>query len=548
MELAKQKLKKLSSFKVVLIYAVVSALYVFTSDYLLDFFVKDVDLLSKVQTCKGIGFIGITSVLLYFLVKRNFATASDFFEQTVAVKKASDNQLQSFQEEYMSLFDHSPIPMWIYDPVTFQFLLVNEAACTRYGYTHHDYLSMTVRDIRPEEDAKFFDENYFQMKKEEDYTFSGIVRHKKKSGEHIYVKVKNAVVNFNGKKVRLGSAEDVSAELKIQKDLQETNEKLELASEIAGMGYWTNDLLTGDIQWSTELHRIFEIDPKTFEINFNSIQSLFHPDDQANFDPSVFLNLEEKKISEYERRIITGTGKTKWILERLYLIKDDAGKPVKLEGIALDITSRKIHEQELWESNERFKILANATVEAIIDWDVKNDTVMWGAGFHSILGYDLSLSTKTLWVDNIHPEDRDRVLTDLLKIMKDPTRPYFTAEFRFLKANGDIAFVKHKGVFIRDNNGRVTRALAAMIDLTDTLERLRKIELQNKALRDIAWTQSHIVRAPLANLLGLASLLQENYNNGKSDKVLINHLFESAQKLDTIICDIVRRTDKLEGM
>jgi PAS domain S-box-containing protein len=330
--------------------------------------------------------------------------------------------------------------------------------------------------------------------------------------------------------------------MEIRSRLIESNSKLKLASEIANLGYWTNDLVNAKLHWSEEIYKIFELNPKTFDLNINAVKAMFHPEDQINFDPNVYGKFEDSTIKESEHRIITGTGKLKWILERQYLIKDKNNNPIKLEGIALDITKRKLHEQEISESNERLKTLAKATIEAIIDWDIVNDTVMWGEGFHTMFGYDLNVYNNTLWSSNTHPEDREKVLDDLHKILGDPTKLHFNAEFRFLKANGEVAYVQHKGIFVRDVNGRATRALAAMIDLTEVLSRIHRIEQQNKALEYISYTQSHVVRAPLANLLGLVVILKDNNEQGNDNNETIEHIKNSAEKLDEIIKDIVNKS------
>ena len=541
-------LGKYASFKIVLIYAAVSAVYIYTSDYFLETFVSDIPLLTKLQTVKGLFFILITATLLYILVKRDSNKIAAYYRQIIAVKQLSDDQLLQSKEEYMSLFNHSPIPMWLFDIETYQFLQVNEAASSIYGYTQEEFLGMTLKDIRTQEDIPIMEEKLANSFENNFHAKPSIVRHKKKNGEIMQVKVKTSFVTFEGRKVRLASSMDVTAEMEIQAQLMDTNSKLQLASEIAGLGYWTNDLLTSQIQWSDEIYKIFEVDPHSFELTLDNIKDRFHPEDQNYFDIDVYDLLEDKTIRESEHRIYTKTGDIKWILERIHLLKNKDDKPIMLEGIVLDITKRKLHEQEIWESNERFTILARATVEAIIDWDIKNDTVMWGEGFQTMLGYDLSNSDKYLWSNNIHPEDREKVLEELHRTLEDPAKQYFNAEFRFLKANGDVAFVQNKGIFIRDVNGKATRALGAMIDLTETLERMRKIELQNKALKDISWTQSHVVRAPLANLLGFISLLKDNSATGERDDKLLDYVSDSAEKLDTIIRDIVKKTKEINDM
>jgi PAS domain S-box-containing protein len=538
------RLSRFSSFRIVLFYAIFSGIYIYTSDYLLESISSDGIWLTKLQTYKGLGFILITSILLYILVKRNIDVTSSYYKQIIEVKQANEIQIQNSQNEYMSLFNHSPIPMWIFDRDTLDILHVNESACSIYGYTEDEYKTMNLRDIRPIEDIPILEQHISESYESEKLIIPTVVRHQKKNGEIMYVKVKNALVTYENRTVRLASAIDFSSEMNTQNALMETNAKLQLASEIANLGYWTNDFIKNEIQWSDELYRIFELNPESFELNLENIASRFHPEDQLNFNQDLFSLFEKNNIFESEHRIITDSGKVKWILERQYLIKDLQGKPIKLEGIALDITKRKLHEQEIESSNERFRILAKATVEAIIDWDILNNKVIWGEGFHTLLGYDLGQSDNRLWSKNIHPEDRKMVLDELSRTLNDPEKVHFYADFRFLKANKDVTYVQLRGVFIRDEKGKATRALGAMIDLTEALDRMRKIELQNKALREIAWTQSHIVRAPLANIIGLIDLLIDKQHKDEDSK-LLSFISDSAEKLDLIINDIVKKSSEI---
>jgi PAS domain S-box-containing protein len=413
-----KSLGKFASFRIVLVYAGFSAIYIYTSDYFLEMFVKDVNLLTKLQTVKGLGFIIITTSLLYVLVKTNSDKTAAYYQQIIDVKQDSDNQLLKSKEEYMSLFNHSPLPMWLFDYETLKFIHVNEAACSIYGYTLEEYASMTLRDIRPAADIPFMEQMIATSLQNDRYAIPGIVRHQKKNGEIIQVKVKTTYVTFEGKQVRLASAVDVTAEMEIQEKLLETNSRLHLASEIASLGYWTNNLVTSEIQWSDEIYNIFEVDPKTFTLTLDSVLERIHPDDRLNFDPDYYHSFEDKTIKETERRIITDSG-AKWLLVRQYLIKDKDGKPAKLEGIVLDITKRKMHEQE-------------------------------------------------------------------------------------------------------------------------TIAKMQQIESQNKALKEISWKQSHLVRAPLANLLGFVNLLKDN---DPPDESLLGYISDSAEKLDNVIRDIVSHTN-----
>lgn len=539
---------RIGSIKTVLIYAIVSSIYIFTSDYFLEKLYTNIDDISRIQTYKGIGFIIITSSLLLFLIKKNIETIDKHYQEIIQVKHQSDLQINKSKEEYISLFNHSPLPMWIIAIDSKKFLHVNEAACKIYGYTYKEYLSMDLRDIRPKEDIQLMESFFLTSLESDTFSIPGVIRHKKKNGDLIQVKIKTSLLLFNGKKVRLASAIDVTAEIETQNKLLDINSKLKAASEIAGLGYWTNDLVHNKIFWSDELYNIFMVDPNKFDLTLSNISSMFHPDDRFDFKEDFFQYFENNSIKEIERRIITGLGTEKWILERQYLVKDEKGNPIKLEGIAVDITNRKLHEQELLESNERFKILSKATIEAIIDWDIKNKKVFWGDGFNSMLGYELESQGNKLWSNNIHPDDKEKILFELNEIIHDLNKYSFTADYRFLKANGEIIFVQHKGIILRDSQGNATRIVGAIIDLTESLSHLNKIEKQNKALKEISWTQSHIVRAPLANILGLIYLLKENSKSELRDEELINLIGESAEKLDQVIREIVTKTIEIDEM
>lgn len=535
-------LKRFSSFKIVLIYAVVSAVYIFTSDYFLELFIHDSGLISKLQTVKGLLFIIITSVLLHVLMTMNINKLSNYYRQIIDFKLVSEEQSKQSKQEYIALFNHSPLPMWIFDLDTLRFLNVNEAACEHYGFSYEEFMTMNIKDIRPDSEVPQMEALLNKTIQTSDASFLGLMKHRKKNGEIIQVKLKTSQVNFEGHLGILVTAVDISHENNIQNKLLAANTRLKQACEIATMGYWTNDLNTGEIFWSMEMHKIFQTNPETFALTMDNIKSRFHPEERHKLNTATFSNFEINEIVESEQRIITESGKIKWILERIHLIRDDNNLPIRLEGIAVDITNRKLHEQEIFESNERFKILAKATVEAIIDWDHINDTIFYGEGFNTMFGYETGVANKNLWLKNIHPDDSKRVIRDLRKAMKNAQKEFFNAEYRFVKANGDMAYIQHKGIFIRNNDGEVARIIGAMVDLTESLEKMNTIEQQNKTLKDISWTQSHVVRAPLANLMGLINLLKDNKKMGYTDDRLIDYIGESATKLDHIIHDIVKKS------
>jgi signal transduction histidine kinase len=79
-------------------------------------------------------------------------------------------------------------------------------------------------------------------------------------------------------------------------------------------------------------------------------------------------------------------------------------------------------------------------------------------------------------------------------------------------------------------------------DITERNQYFRAVEIQNKSLKEIAWIQSHVVRAPLSRLMGLIMLLKEGVVTVEQQAECLEHILSSAFEIDQIIRDITQKT------
>jgi PAS domain S-box-containing protein len=138
-------------------------------------------------------------------------------------ERSKELALIESEKKYYRMFADSPQPMWIYDLTTLAFLEVNQAAMLHYGYSRDEFLSMTIKDIRPKEDIPILLEDVATTT--DSYNNAGIWRHLKKNGELIYVSIKSHEVVYGDGIARHVLANDLTDIKKAQSALQESENK-----------------------------------------------------------------------------------------------------------------------------------------------------------------------------------------------------------------------------------------------------------------------------------------------------------------------------------
>lgn len=156
-----------------------------------------------------------------------------------------------------------------------------------------------------------------------------------------------------------------------------------------------------------------------------------------------------------------------------------------------DISRRKQQEKELLLSNERFRLVAQATSEAIWDWNIAEQQVEWGEGFFTVFGYrpDALKNTLDTVIECIHPGDKERVMKSINKIISG-TESNWVNEFRFRKANNTYAYVLDKGFVIRDEANKAIRMVGAVQDITAQKEQEKRLEFIAKATSEVIWERN----------------------------------------------------------
>ena len=143
----------------------------------------------------------------------------------------AEESVRKSEAMFRLLFSHTPLPMWVFDTETLQFLQVNEATTKTYGFSEQEFRGMSVRDIRPDADAPSFAAHVEEWK--QDGRHQGHWQHKRKDGKCFEVDVVSHKLEYAGRSVRLVVAQDVSERLLLEGQLRQA-QKMEAIGRLAG--------------------------------------------------------------------------------------------------------------------------------------------------------------------------------------------------------------------------------------------------------------------------------------------------------------------------
>ena len=149
-----------------------------------------------------------------------------------------------------------------------------------------------------------------------------------------------------------------------------------------------------------------------------------------------------------------------------------------------ELGERQRAEVELRQTEERYRLVARATNDAIWDWDLASDHIVWNEAVQMLFGYrseEVGPSGRW-WKERIHPDERERVVRGIHSCI-DRGREHWTEEYRFRRADGTYADVFDRGYVIYGPNGKPCRMVGAMLDLTARKRAEEVVRLGEERLR-----------------------------------------------------------------
>lgn len=261
------------------------------------------------------------------------------FEDITDWERTAKNQ-KDIENRTRYLFENNPNPMWIYDLETLGFLAVNQAAIAHYGYSAEEFLSMTLKDIRPAVDIPKLLEAIAKISS--GFSLPEVWRHLKKDGTQICVEVSAHTLDYQNRKCELILVNDVTQKIQAEEALKRAEARYRSIFENAIEGIFQSSLDGKFLIANPMLAKIYGYEsPDELIKSIADIQTQLYINPQ---DRSLLIQLlqEQEEVKQFESQVYRKDGSIIWTSENVRVVYDMHGNILYFEGTVEDITESKL--------------------------------------------------------------------------------------------------------------------------------------------------------------------------------------------------------------
>jgi PAS domain S-box-containing protein len=328
--------------------------------------------------------------------------------------------------------------------------------------------------------------------------------------------------------VFLTTGQDVTRRKQVEQWLRESQARFELLADATKEAVWDWDLRENRI-WRSDGYRQRYGEPDdALETAVVWWRKRIHPLDRervfASLPPPV-VDGRQQWAMEYRLRRVDGTYAD--VFDRGYVLFDSQGSPVRMLGSLMDVSEQKETERKLRESDERFRLAAKATSDAMWDWEISKGQVWRGDGYQSLFGYraDEIGPNFEWWFERVHPDDREAV-TKQMPLPGGSDSQQCAIEYRFRRVDGTYADVFDRGFVMYAADGTPTRMIGVVTDVSERrraeeVAHMQRAELAHiarvRTMGEIASGLAHELNQPLTAISNYAASCVQALASGSPD-------------------------------
>ncbi len=370
-----------------------------------------------------------------------------------------------------------------------------------------------------------------------------------------------------------GFLQDITERKRAEELVRKSEHRLAEAERIGGTGSWEYTVATDTAAWSDNMFRIFDVDPAMpVELVFKHfVENTVHPEDRGHI-LSVFRDaIDGKRPYDLEYRIVRKDGSVRNIHALAEVLRDGAGKALRLVGRVEDITEKKSMALAITQSEERLRLSTELANVAVWEYDFKKNTMSRSANHDGLY----MLEPQARWDINTflnatHPDDRGYSNAMIMKSAAPGGPDKYTFDFRVVHEGRPARWLTVTGQVVeRDAKGQGLIVRGCLTDITARklaeleLERVNRDLLDKKQeMENFLYITTHDLRTPLVNIQGFSQNLETYFEEmrkallpaqlprelkdelepltGEHIPKALNFVLSSSRKMDALITALLK--------
>ncbi len=268
-----------------------------------------------------------------------------------------------------------------------------------------------------------------------------------------------------------GTVQDVTERKTAGDALRHSEQLLRTALNAAGMGTWEWNIETNGVRWSGGVAAVFGMAPGSFNGTYAAYRALIVPDDLPVLDAALVAALERGEPYGVEHRIHWPDGAVHWLMGKGEVHRNEHGKPVRMVGVVMDITERKIAENALRVSEAKWRSITQSTPDQVMLLDTSGQILFIN---HAVPDLTVEQVIGTSVYDWVSPEQRPLMQQCYQGVVNTGQPGFFEIDYH--GDSGSIRFENHVGPVLRD--GKVIALTISSRDITDRKAHVEALEYQ----------------------------------------------------------------------